>query len=121
MSVHVYAANILRVVDGDTLDVRVDLGFYMTTVQRMRLIGINAPETRGAEGKLGKVCRAYVESLLPVFKADTTIRTFKADGFGRWLADVHCEQIGLLSDHLVVTGFAVPWDCLLYTSDAADE
>jgi len=42
-----YAVTIVRVVDGDTVDVDIDLGFEVTLKnQRVRLIGIDAPETR---------------------------------------------------------------------------
>ena len=39
-----YAVEILRVVDGDTVDVRIDLGFDVWHKCRVRLMGINAPE-----------------------------------------------------------------------------
>jgi len=41
-----YAVEILRVVDGDTVDVRIDLGFDVWHKCRVRLMGINAPESR---------------------------------------------------------------------------
>jgi micrococcal nuclease len=41
-----YEVDVLRVVDGDTIDVMVDLGFDIKTKKRVRLYGINAPETR---------------------------------------------------------------------------
>ena len=40
-----YKAKAERVIDGDTLDVNIDLGFKITTVQRIRLARINTPET----------------------------------------------------------------------------
>ena len=41
-----YSAKVDRVVDGDTVDLHVDLGFGITIKERFRLYGINAPETR---------------------------------------------------------------------------
>ena len=41
-----YGVEILRVVDGDTVDVRIDLGFNVWHKCRVRLMGINAPESR---------------------------------------------------------------------------
>ena len=41
-----YKARVHRIIDGDTVDVVIDLGFEMTTRQRIRLYGINTPETR---------------------------------------------------------------------------
>jgi Kyanoviridae endonuclease len=40
-----YKATLDRVVDGDTLDLIIDMGFKMTTNQRIRLANINTPET----------------------------------------------------------------------------
>ena len=40
-----YKAKVERIVDGDTIDVVIDLGFKITTNQRIRLAGINTPET----------------------------------------------------------------------------
>lgn len=116
------SAELIRVVDGDSLIMRVDLGFRMTTTQSFRLSGINAPEIRGEEREMGEACKAYVEFLLtpgevgidPIWR----LRTYKSDSFGRWLADVmlddgsqgiHREPISL-SEVLVTSGYAVPWD-----------
>ena len=55
-----YKATVLRVVDGDTVDAEIDLGFRMKTTQRLRLKGIDTPELRGgtdeaqAKGQLAK-------------------------------------------------------------------
>ena len=45
---YTYKAHVDRVVDGDTFDVTVDLGFRITTYQRLRLAGVETPEVRGA-------------------------------------------------------------------------
>jgi endonuclease YncB( thermonuclease family) len=44
--IHIYQAKIVEVVDGDTFDLMIDLGFNNFTKQRMRLYGIDAPEMR---------------------------------------------------------------------------
>ena len=41
-----YKAKLVRVVDGDTIDCEIDLGFDITVRQRVRFAGINAPESR---------------------------------------------------------------------------
>ena len=43
-----YKAEIVKVVDGDTIDVLVDLGFRITTHQRLRLKNIDTPELRSS-------------------------------------------------------------------------
>jgi endonuclease YncB( thermonuclease family) len=49
--IHIYQAKIVEVVDGDTFDLMIDLGFNNFTKQRMRLYGIDAPEMRTEPGK----------------------------------------------------------------------
>jgi micrococcal nuclease len=85
-----YNATIRRVVDGDTVDLNVDLGFYMTAALRFRVLGVDTPELRGGTDETkakAKLAKAFVEEKL--FSA-TRIRvvTKKADSFGRWLGDV---------------------------------
>ena len=46
---YTFKAEVVKVVDGDTIDCLVHLGFHVTTMQRFRLFGINTPETRGVE------------------------------------------------------------------------
>lgn len=63
-----YNVRILRVVDGDTVDVDIDLGFGMIyKKQRVRLHGIDTPESRTRdkeEKKYGKAAKAHLELLL---------------------------------------------------------
>ena len=74
-----YKANVVRAVDGDTVDLLVDLGFGTFIKERFRLYGIDAPETRtrdqdekirGIEAK-----RWLISRLQGVF--DLRIRTYK--------------------------------------------
>ncbi len=59
-SMYRYIAELIRVVDGDTIDVRVDLGFQITQVIRVRLKGINTPELRGKEKAAGMLAKDVV-------------------------------------------------------------
>ena len=85
---YTYKAKLVRCVDGDTMDVDIDLGFYLTARIRCRLIGVNTPE-RGRKD----FARAtlMLESLLHT-QADEegyfVMRTGKTGKFGRWLAEV---------------------------------
>ena len=56
-------ATILRVVDGDTIHLRLDLGWHISYEARARIIGINSPEMNTPAGMEAK---AYAASLLPV-------------------------------------------------------
>lgn len=81
-----YKASLNRVVNGDTLDVDVDLGFYLTWRKvRIRLVG---PDGRKFERPAGVAARERVEVLLKDHPI-TAVRTYKAkavDSFGRWVA-----------------------------------
>lgn len=48
-----YRARPARVIDGDTIDVTVDAGFANFRTERLRLLGVNAPEKRGPTHKAG--------------------------------------------------------------------
>lgn len=72
-----------RVVDGDTVDLDVDLGFHLTVRIRVRLAGIDTPE-RGQAGF--KEASAFVASwIADVQDGDLVVQTEKTGKYGRWL------------------------------------
>lgn len=79
-----YKCNIIRVVDGDTVDVDIDLGFGVwLKKQRIRLYGIDTPESRTrdkVEKKFGLMAKDYLVSHLG---ETSTLRT-KKDGRGKF-------------------------------------
>ena len=79
-----YVARVLRVVDGDTLDVVVDLGLGHRAFPRLRLRGIDTAElyTQG-----GRQARTFVEETLAPCPI-VVIATRRTDTYGRYLADV---------------------------------
>ncbi len=84
-----YRAQVTRVVDGDTIDVLVDLGFGVLRKERIRFARIDAWESRGKEKVLGKIATEFVKDLAPVgswIKIQTS-RDSKGK-FGRYLAEV---------------------------------
>lgn len=105
---YTYKAELVRVVDGDTVDLRVDVGFYWKAIMRFRLLGCDCPEINRKEtSAAGKIAKAATELWLQDEKL--TIRTEKSDAFGRWLALIYREDDHVsLSDHLIEQGHAVP-------------
>lgn len=102
-----YDAIVERWVDGDTVDVSVDLGFKCYTRQRLRLNGIDTPE-RGQTG-FGEAT-AFAESHCPV---GSTIRvdTHKGTGkFGRYLADIQTPDGNALIPMMLEAGHGTPYD-----------
>ena len=83
-----YGCELLRVIDGDTIDVRADLGFDVSLKLRLRFAGINTPEsrTRNLEEKaLGLAAKARLKEILE--SADSIeFESFGKGKFGRVLA-----------------------------------
>lgn len=92
-----YRAEVVNVVDGDTIDVDIDLGFYTWIKnQRIRLVGIDAPEPRGETREKGKESGTYLRKLID--GKSIIIRTVKGpddadrdDSFGRWLGIIYLD------------------------------
>ena len=102
-----YRAVILRVVDGDTIDISADLGFNVYHKLRIRLAEINAPELSTPEGQKSK------EWLETKVKPDqeVTVSTAKnpGDPYGRWLGRITTNDLGDLSTFILKEGYAVPY------------
>jgi micrococcal nuclease len=98
-----YKVDVTRVVDGDTVDVDVDLGFGMTyKKQRVRMVGIDTPEsrTRDLEEKFyGKQSKYFLESLLK----DKEVQLVSHDKgkFGRILGELFIVDSEPLKDGLI--------------------
>ena len=89
---HEYRCTIKRVVDGDTIDIDIDLGFGIWIHnERVRLYGIDTPESRTRdleEKKCGIYAKQCVETFLPV-DSTQTLKTYKdkVGKFGRVLGE----------------------------------
>jgi len=88
-----YRCEIVRVVDGDTVDINIDLGFGVwLNDERVRLMGVDTPESRTSdkvEKLFGYAAKAFVEAALPVGSMQQ-LATKKYDSkgkFGRILGD----------------------------------
>lgn len=106
-----YKAVIVRVIDGDTVDIDIDLGFRITTRQRVRLAGINAPEMSAEGGVESKT--ALIGMLMPTTPVTVTSeKPGGGDKYGRYLAYIcRAADGGVSVNTLMVTqGYAVAWD-----------
>ena len=85
-----YKVNVVKVVDGDTVDVDIDLGFGMSyKKQRVRMVGIDTPESRTrdlVEKKFGKASKAHLKSILE--SGDIELVSHDKGKFGRILGDL---------------------------------
>ena len=99
-----YKAKVTNVVDGDTIDAIVDLGFKVQTLQRLRLARVDTPErTQAGYG----AARDFVKQL--VEGKDVTMRSHKASKWGYFLADISIEGRDV-ADMLLAAGLAKPYD-----------
>ena len=92
-----YKCKIVKIIDGDTVDVDIDLGFGVWLhKERIRLYGIDTPESRTrdlVEKKYGLKSKKFLQEQLKKAKS-ITIRTYKGEEkgkFGRILGDIWCD------------------------------
>ena len=90
-----YRAKLIRIIDGDTLEAVIDLGFEIGTRKTIRLYGIDAPETRGVlkEEKLAGIkCKHLLEALLAANKGEFTLVSHGIGKFGRCLGELFTKN-----------------------------
>lgn len=107
---------VIKIVDGDTIDVLIDLGFDITIKQRVRLYGIDAPESitsDAKEKKLGIESKEYLKKWL-LDKKNLIVKTIKDDKYGRILAKITSQDQdnSCINDEMIKYGYA--W---LYNGD----
>ena len=90
-----YKAKLVKVVDGDTIDAEIDLGFDISVKKRIRLVGINTPECRTRDLKekaLGLAAKDRVKAILaenPKFVLEST----EIGKFGRVLGKIYVNHL----------------------------
>jgi micrococcal nuclease len=117
-----YKTKVVKIVDGDTVDVDIDLGFGVwLKKERVRIMGIDTPESRTrdkVEKKFGLASKARLKSLLgkdPVLKTQVSKKGEDMKGkFGRILGDftVYDSNVDAwrpVTQILVDEGHAVPY------------
>jgi micrococcal nuclease len=112
-----YKATLMRVVDGDTIDAEIDLGFKIFIKERIRLMGIDTPESRTrnlAEKSWGKAASARLSELLAEADGKFTLVTKmqKKGKFGRILGTIQVStKDGIVDANQVLMNenFAIPY------------
>ena len=90
-----YKISPLKVIDGDTIDAEIDLGFDIKTKKRIRFMGINTPEsrTRDLEEKArGLAAKDRVKQLLDGCK-NITLHSHGVGKFGRCLGEIMLDMV----------------------------
>ena len=118
---YTYNAKVVRVVDGDTIDADIDLGFDIKIKKRIRLAGIDAPESRTrnlAEKKMGLASKERLKELLEGSANEFELESTELGKYGRVLGKLHISKLSgkdtitqvCVNDQLIQEGYAVEYD-----------
>ena len=105
-----YNYKLRRVVDGDTIDVEVDLGFDVWVHERVRMYGINTPESRTKdlwEKELGKAAKSRLLELLPN-TLKSKLKRMRRESLAEFLAVVEVDGRNI-NEQLITEGHAVAY------------
>ena len=106
---YTYKAKLDRVVDGDTIDAHINLGFDITIHKRIRLAGIDTPESRTRDLEEKARGLASKDRLVELLGEGSFILESKEVGkYGRELGTLHVEDVNV-NETLVEEGFAVEY------------
>jgi micrococcal nuclease len=103
--------DIVRVIDGDTVDIIIDLGFGLTKKERVRLAGIDAPESRTKnleEKEFGLDAKEFLQRRLADCQK-LIVKTEKDGKYGRMLGWFICGQMNI-NDEMIGRGYAWQYD-----------
>jgi len=108
-----YSARCIRVIDGDTLRLAVNLGLDITINITVRLKGIQAPERKGDTLAAGNSARDYLEML--VKETPLRVETFKdrKEKYGRYLAMIWIvadDMTANVNEKMILAGQAIAWE-----------
>jgi micrococcal nuclease len=110
-NVYYYNAQVKKIIDGDTFDIVIDLGFDTLRKARVRLYGVNTPESRTSnieEKKMGLAAKEFTDQWLTAANHKVKIETIidKNEKYGRVLAKVWNEAGVCLNEAIVKSGLA---------------
>ena len=95
---YTYKAKVVRVVDGDTIDALIDLGFDIHKKIRIRMVGMNAPESRTRdleEKKRGLAAKARLKEILKEGKNKFILESQGVGKYGRCLAVIKVDNVNI--------------------------
>ena len=110
-NVYLYNAEVKKIIDGDTFDILIDLGFDTLRKGRVRLYGVNTPESRTTnleEKKMGLAAKEFTDQWITSAGHKIKIETIldKNEKYGRILARVWNEAGESLNEAIVKSGLA---------------
>jgi len=109
VNMYKYNAKVTRVVDGDTVDALVDLGFDTWKKVRIRMVGLNAPESRTRDLEEKKKGLAAKDRLKELLKVESFILQSHGVGkYGRCLGELFVDDVNI-NKQLMTEGHAVEY------------
>lgn len=111
INVYQYWAQINKIVDGDTYDLNISMGFNTSINERFRLLGIDTPETYGVkknstEYKKGKAATDFVKTIIKAKDwIEVSVYFGRKEKYGRWLCEIFKDGISL-NEQLLVNAHA---------------
>ena len=108
---YTYQCNIIRVIDGNTVDANIDLGFNVTIRQRIKLYGVNVSDIRSADEKVRQQAIASKEKLAELLGNEFVCETLvnKRGKAGRVMGKLTIDSQGSkvdINQQLIDLGFA---------------
>ena len=106
-----YSSKVLKVIDGDTLKVQIDLGFEIFCVTNIRLGRIDAPEIKGPERPQGLISKAELTEFID--DQEILIQSTEKGKYGRYIAEVWIQKGETwinINNWLLENELAVPYD-----------
>lgn len=105
MNLYTYKATVIRIIDGDTIELTIDLGYKVYWNSSCRLYGINAPELKGDTLEAGLKAREFLASKLPAGRG-IIIRSRQLDKYGRPIVEIINVDGSSLNQQMVDAGYA---------------
>jgi len=110
---YIYKSKVIKIIDGDTIDVDIDLGFNVVLKkQRVRLYGIDTPESRTRdldEKKYGLMAKAYLAMAAPL-GGYVNLKSHERGKFGRILGSLYNDDTDVsINEKMVKHHHAVPY------------
>ncbi len=109
MNLYNYKARVLRIVDGDTVNLEIDLGMKVFLKSNCRLSGINAPELRSTDLSVREKAmqaKMYLGGLLPI-DSIVELQSMSLDKYGRSIGQITTKEGIVVNDEMIKSGNAI--------------
>ena len=115
-----YKATVIKVIDGDTVECLVDLGFKIEIRNRFRLARINAPELHSTDPIVRDAAKKTLNYVIDKIQDEAIeVVSYKTEKYGRYLAEIYYQPTAQhrgegtfinLNDELLSQGLAIKYE-----------